>query len=196
MKTNKEYRTAGEIRAAAPKAEGELRFDGYAAVFGSPAHLWDDWNEEIEQGAFAEAIQNDDVRALFNHDMNYVLARNKAGTLQLEEDAHGLHFDLVAPDTSWARDLYESVKRGDISQCSFAFAVQNEEWDEEHKIRKIKKCRLFDVSIVTYPAYEDTDAHARSAEKLLEEHRAQEQKQHQRTPLSVYKRKLDLIERS
>lgn len=193
-----EYRTLkGELRAEDTQQEDGLRFDGYAAVFNSQIDLWGEWKEQIATGAFTDAIKNDDVRALFNHDPNYVLARNKANTLTLSEDAHGLHFDLIAPDTQWVRDLHKSTARGDISQCSFAFVVLDEEWNKETHVRTIRKVQLFDVSIVTYPAYPDTDAHARDMIRAMNEKPEEpEQKQHQRTPLSVYKHKLDLAERS
>ncbi len=183
---------SGEIRAD-PGAEGkeQVRFSGYAAVFNELSEDLGGFREKILPGAFAESIGLDDVRALFNHDPNYVLGRSRAGTLQLSEDGHGLAFAIEAPDTQWARDLYESVKRGDVSQCSFGFRVIEDAWytqDGEDR-RDLKKVQLFDVSIVTYPAYQGTEASARSLDGLHEE----QKKEH--TPLSLYRRKLDLIER-
>ena len=113
--------------------------------------------------AFAEAV-NGDVRALFNHDPNHVLGRTSAGTLTLSEDENGLRFEISAPDASWARDLHASVQRGDINQCSFAFDVIEDEWRHMAGApdrRTLKKVRLYDVSIVTYPAYQATSVSAR-----------------------------------
>jgi HK97 family phage prohead protease len=108
------------------------------------------------------------VRALFNHDANFVLGRSTSGTLRLIEDDKGLRYDVDVPDTTWARDLMVSVKRGDVSQSSFAFEVTEEEWDYgkrgEMPMRTIKSVRLYDVSPVTYPAYSATSVSARSLE--------------------------------
>lgn len=134
---------------------------GYASVFNSRTTIGDDWwTEEIAPGAFSETIGKDnDIRALFNHDWNNVLGRTKAGTLKLEEDDHGLKFEVELPNTSVARDLVESLKRGDINQCSFGFIPTAEEWDYsvEPAHRTITKVELFEVSVVSIPAYDDTE---------------------------------------
>jgi HK97 family phage prohead protease len=139
---------------------------GYAAVFGSATEIAGMFREQIAPGAFAEAVKRDDVRALFNHDANFVLGRSTSGTLRLIEDDKGLRYDVDVPDTAWARDLMVSVKRGDISQSSFAFEVTDEEWDYgkrgEMPMRTIKNVRLYDVSPVTYPAYSATSVSART----------------------------------
>lgn len=135
--------------------------NGYASVFNSRTTIGDDWwTEEIAPGAFKETISDDnDIRALFNHDWNMVLGRTKAGTLKLEEDNHGLKFEVELPNTTFARDLIESLKRGDINQCSFGFIPTAEEWDYsvEPAHRTITKVDLFEVSVVSIPAYEDTE---------------------------------------
>ncbi len=99
-----------EVRAS-PGTGGEMRFEGYAARFNSPSEDLGGFIEDIAPGAFAEAVSGD-VRALFNHDPNHVLGRTSAGTLTLCEDGDGLRFEISAPDTGWARDLYTSVQRG------------------------------------------------------------------------------------
>ena len=153
-----------EVRAS-PGAAGERRFEGYAARFNSPSVNMGGVVEDIAPGAFAETLDGD-VRALFNHDPNYVLGRTSAGTLTLSEDENGLRFEISAPDTAWARDLHASVQRGDINQCSFAFETMEDEWQRgapgEPDRRTLKKVRLLDVSIVTYPAYQATSVSARS----------------------------------
>lgn len=117
--------------------------------------------EEIAPGAFDEVLK-DDVRALFNHDANLILARSKggAGTLRLSVDSTGLVYEAELPDTSYARDLKVSLDRGDVDQSSFAFTVAGHKYEERHengktvRIRTITKiARLYDVSPVTYPAY-------------------------------------------
>ncbi|NEX77378.1 HK97 family phage prohead protease [Bacillus thermocopriae] len=142
-------------------SEGESNvISGYAAVFNSPTDIGGWFTEEIAPGAFSKAIaENGDIRALFNHDWNNVLGRTKAGTLRLSEDDRGLKFEVDLPNTSVARDLVESLKRGDINQCSFGFIPTVEEWDYsvEPAHRIIKEVDLFEVSVVSIPAYEDTE---------------------------------------
>lgn len=141
---------------------------GYAAVFGQTAEIAGMFREQIAPGAFTSAMGRDDVRALFNHDVNFVLGRSTAGTLRLTEDDKGLRYDIDIPDTSWARDLMISVKRGDVSQSSFGFVVTEDEWEYgkrgEMPTRTIKSVELYDVSPVTYPAYASTNVSARSLE--------------------------------
>ena len=151
---------------------------GHAAVFNQPSEEmggWMSFREQIAPGCFKDSIAADDIRALFNHDPNFVLGRNKAGTLKLNEDSHGLKVDITPPDTGWARDLVKSIERGDISQMSFGFDVQEDTWDfkrdkeGEPALRTLKKVRLFDVSPVTFPAYPQTDVNTRSLDSIWEE---------------------------
>lgn len=157
-----------EIRDGNKRNGESTIIEGYAAIFNSKTTIGDDWwTEEIAPGAFSDAIaEGADVRALINHDWNMVLGRTKSGTLKLEEDDRGLKFTVEIPDTSYAQDLVKSMERGDINQCSFGFYVKADEWDYEteptHRI--IKDVELFEVSIVTFPAYEDTEASVRSKE--------------------------------
>ena len=138
--------------------DGKAQISGYAAVFNELSDDLGGFREKIQPGAFSEAIVNDDVRALWNHDSNYVLGRNKAGTLKLSEDEHGLHYVVDLPDTQWAKDLSESIKRGDVTQSSFGFMVDSDEWSKQdgETVRTLTKVTLFDVSPVTYPAYPQT----------------------------------------
>lgn len=149
-----------EVRVA---EKGEPRFVGYAAVFNELSEDFGGFREKVLPGAFTDSIGTDDVRMLFNHDPNYVLARNKSGTLKLKEDNHGLYYEAIPPNTQWAKDLLESVKRGDISQNSFGFIVPDDgfEYDSKTKTRSLKKAKLLDVSIVTYPAYTGTRVEVR-----------------------------------
>lgn len=142
-------------------AEGNSNvIEGYAAVFNSPTDIGGWFTEVIAPGAFSKAIsENGDIRALFNHDWNNVLGRTKSGTLRLSEDERGLKFEVDLPNTSIGRDLAESLKRGDISQCSFGFIPTVEQWDYsvEPAKRTIEEVDLFEVSVVSIPAYEDTE---------------------------------------
>jgi HK97 family phage prohead protease len=155
------------------KADAEpSRIVGYAAVFNREANIAGFFREKIAPGAFKTALKEDDVRALFNHDPNYVLGRTAAGTLTLTEDDTGLRYDAEPPDTQWAKDLLVSIERGDVNQSSFGFMVVREEWTKpedraELPLRTILEARLFDVSPVTYPAYEETTAEARVVAEAL-----------------------------
>lgn len=165
----KEIRTL-DIQGLQTRSQGDSEsnvIEGYAAVFNSPTNIWGMFTEIIAPGAFADAIaSNDDIRALFNHDWNNVLGRTKSGTLRLSEDARGLKFEVDLPNTTLARDLSESLKRGDISQCSFGFVPTSETWDYEPEIpvRTINSVELHEISVVSIPAYEDTEVSLRSKE--------------------------------
>ena len=152
------------------ESDGGTCIEGHAAVFDS----WSEtlggifpFKEKVRKGAFAESIGRDDIRALFNHDPNYVLGRNRAGTLELIEDDVGLRVRITPPDTSWARDITTSIRRGDISQMSIGFVVEDDEWSSKDGIdtRELKKVRLFDVSPVTFPAYTATDVGVRAMQE-------------------------------
>jgi HK97 family phage prohead protease len=159
-----------QIELRADDADAERRtVTGYAAVFNSPSEDMG-FIEYIERGAFKEALKTSDVRALFNHDPNYILARSASGTLKLQEDDKGLRYEFEAPATTFGNDFLTMLRRGDISQSSFGFTVAEQAWEEKKSadgdtqyIRRIKKVeRLYDVSPVTYPAYPDTEVALRS----------------------------------
>lgn len=148
---------------------------GHAAVFNSLSEDLGGFREQIIPGAFKEAIETDDIRALFNHDPNFVLGRNRAKTLTLAEDARGLAITIIPPDTQVARDLIVSMERGDVTQMSFAFRIKpnGEDWaknDDGIWIRSVKRVRLYDVSPVTYPAYTATDIAVRSLDQFRQAH--------------------------
>ena len=140
---------------------------GYAAIFNSLSEEMYGFKEKIDPGAFAETIGADDIRALKNHNSDYVLGRNKSGTLTLSEDQRGLKIDVVPPDTQWANDYIASIDRSDIDQMSFGFRTLEERWEGEYpdEIRTLMKVQLFDVSPVTFPAYPDTEVGLRSLEE-------------------------------
>ena len=152
------------------RSEGENKYiEGYFAVFNSRYDLWDGAYETILPGAFDGETERD-VRALANHDTAMVLGRTTAGTLELSVDDRGLFGRiLINPNDQDAMNVYERVKRGDISQCSFGFNIDEEEIeygeDGSPDVWKIKHVRLFEVSVVTFPAYEDTAVQARMDDK-------------------------------
>lgn len=131
----------------------------YAAVFDSLSEDLGGFRERIGRRAFSKTLQEHDIRGLFNHDPNYVLGRNKAGTLALHVDTRGLQAKATPPDTQWARDLIMSIERGDVSGGSFGFQIIRDRVLEEDDllVREVLEVRLFDVSIVTYPAYPATE---------------------------------------
>jgi len=154
-----EKRTTGTIEVR--EADGdEMILEGYASVFNSETDLGA-FREVIKPGAF-DGVMDNDVRALINHDPNLVLGRTTNGTLELSVDERGLKYKVKLGNQTFARDFYESVKRGDISQSSFAFTIDEQSWNEERTVRSIDKVRtLLDVSPVTYPAYSAATVQAR-----------------------------------
>jgi len=147
---------------------------GHAAVFNQPADLGY-FTERVAPGAFTRTIPEDDIRALVNHDENLLLGRSKPGrsnnTLALVEDSVGLAFRVVPPDTQMCRDLIVSMKRGDIDQCSFGFQRRAHTITQDaagNITRTLTDVKLFDVSVVTYPAYTQTDASVRAARELAD----------------------------
>ncbi len=148
------------------KDDGSQTIIGHAAVFNQLSEDLGGFREQIAPGAFAEALKSDDVRALFNHNPDFILARNMAKTLRLKEDSEGLAIEIDPPDTQVARDLIVSMERGDISQMSFGFSLRpnGANWgedDEGNVVRTLTNVRLFDVSPVTFPAYPQTDVAVR-----------------------------------
>lgn len=152
-----------EVRA---KEDGTYSIAGHAAVFNDLSENLGGFREKIDPGAFAKVLDaNPDVRALFNHDPNLVLARTTNDTLKLREDDKGLHYEADVAPTSYGNDLRVLLERGDVTQSSFAFRVTSDgqSWDEDPDtgalIRTITEFSgLYDVSPVTYPAYPTTDS--------------------------------------
>lgn len=147
------------------REDGEdLYIEGYFSVFNSDYELWEGATESIAPGAFANTLGGD-IRCLINHDTMYVLGRNKAGTLELREDSHGLWGKVkINPNDGDAMNLRERVKRRDVDQCSFGFDIVDEETEfrEDGSVHwTIREVKLYEVSIVTFPAYTETSVSAR-----------------------------------
>lgn len=151
------------------RAEGDdLYIEGYFAVFNSTYEIYPGVVETIAPGAFADTL-GEDIRALTNHDTTLVLGRNKAGTLTLKEDTHGLWGSIrINRDDVDAMNLYRRVQRGDVDQCSFGFYIEKEDREvlPDGSVRyTILKVRLLEVSVVTFPAYEETSVSARTRQE-------------------------------
>lgn len=147
-----------ELRA---DGDGEPRhIVGHAAVFNSLSEEIFGFREVIMPSAFDRALsEGQDVRALVEHLPLLLLGRTKSGTLKLSVDDTGLLADINPPDTEAARNAVTSIERGDIDGMSFAFIPMTTQWRTEDgvDIREIHDLDLFDVSVVAFPAYVETD---------------------------------------
>jgi len=156
---------------------GDIGFAGHAAVFDERTSIGNplSWGfyEQVAPGSFTKTIQEADVRFLIDHDPSLLLARTRSGTLRLSEDKLGLAADADLAPTTYGRDLAVLLERGDVSQMSFGFQVVKDDWTVEQvetndgnsvdvEVRTIREAKLFDVSVVTFPAYEGTDAQLRT----------------------------------
>lgn len=154
-------------RFALREDAAERRIEGYFAVFGSLYELWPGATESVDPHAFDGAL-DDDIRCLIDHDTRLVVGRTTAGTLSLRVDEHGLFGSaLVNEKDTDATNCYARVERGDVSQCSFGFDILDEacELRDDGSVHyTIKKVKLYEVSICTFPAYRDTGVEARRAD--------------------------------
>lgn len=166
-------RVTRQLRSVASKFEtrednGELKIEGYFAVFNSNYQIYEGLSESVAPGAFDDTL-GDDIRALIDHDTRLVLGRNTAHTLELRQDEHGLWGSItINPKDGDAMNLYARVQRGDVDQCSFGFDILSEDYDvrEDGSVHwTIRKVKLYEVSVCTFPAYEETNVKARSAER-------------------------------
>jgi len=147
--------------------DDEPKISGYAAKYGVWSLDLGGFKEKIRVGAFDEALEKCDIRALKNHDPNFLLGRTSSGTLRLKSNSIGLKFDIDSPDTNTGRDTIVEIRRKDITGCSFSFTTKEDDWKyyEDSRLNErtiIKIGELFDVGPVTYPAYPDTTVAARS----------------------------------
>ena len=167
------------LTRAESESEQEKVIEGYFAVFDNETELWPGASESIATGAFDGTISND-IRALINHDTRLVLGRNKSGTLDLKVDSRGLWGSIKVNEKDVdAMNLYERVKRGDVDQCSFGFNILAEETEfrDDGSIKWIiKEIDLHEVSVVTFPAYEETGVQARHKDLEQMKQRMKEEK--------------------
>lgn len=163
--------------------DGNRVLTGYAVKWKKNSQVlghYYKFREQIQKGAFADSLENDDQRFLWSHDTSKVLGRTKNGTLRLKEDGVGLHVELDLPKTTLGNDTYESIKRGDVDGMSFGFKVESEEIkepDEDLPLRTVTKARLLEVSAVAFPAYPDSEVSARGYDRMKDYH--DELKHHQ-----------------
>jgi len=182
-----ERRAFGEVIEVRAADDGKRTLRGYALTWNSRYNMgW--FTEEIDRKALDNADLSD-VRALLNHDSNFVLGRTTAGTLKLKSDDKGLAYEIDLPDTQAARDLAVSIERGDISQSSWGFMLRvddetnGEEWDrtggKDHRIIK-SVGQVMDVSPVTFPANPDTTVAKRSLDAVIAQEEADRKKQQEK----------------
>ena len=152
-----------QFQTRADDETGDKFISGYFSVFNTNYEIWPGATESVAPEAFDGALA-DDIRCLVDHDTHLVLGRTKAGTLKLKTDSRGLWGEVkINPNDSDAMNLYERVKRGDVDQCSFGFDILDEEFEDNGTSVHwtIKKVKLYEVSVVTFPAYSDTSVSAR-----------------------------------
>lgn len=161
-KAIRDFRTKFNITRS-ENAPDELIIEGYFALYENETELWPGCFEIITKGAFDNTLGND-IRALWNHNSQYVLGRTSSSSLELKADEKGLWGRCKLPNTQYARDLYELINRGDVDQCSFGFSINDETLEElaDGNYRwRINDIDLHEVSVVTFPAYENTSIQAR-----------------------------------
>lgn len=165
MKNLQTREYSSDLKTREENDEKELIIEGYFAVFGSETELFPGGFEEIRAGAFDKSLSND-IKALVNHDHTLVLGRTKANTVELKTDSRGLYGVVkINKNDSDAMNLYERVKRGDVDQCSFGFNINSEETEfrDDGSVKwTLTDIDLHEISICTFPAYENTGVHARS----------------------------------
>lgn len=163
-----------ELREEGAKDGSIATLVGYAAVYNTLSVDLGGFRELIRPGAFKRSLdRGDDVRAFAHHSSPMIVGRRSAGTLVIAEDDKGLRTEIKVPDTTAGRDLVVSVKRGDLTGMSFEFRKIKDEWSKLNKDgdnvyrRELIDVDLYEVSVVTWPAYLDTNVEARSLEALL-----------------------------
>jgi HK97 family phage prohead protease len=165
-----EYRLLSKDLSMETRADdGANVINGYAAKFDSPTEIWPGFTEVVKRGAFADSIKRkDDVAALVDHNTSMLLGRSTSGTLRLWEDVTGLRVQIAPPDTQLGIDTVKLIKRGDLQGMSFGFIVRKDSMDykaDGSVLRELQAVDLFDVSVVTFPAYDSTEVWARSEKR-------------------------------
>jgi|SRR6056300_57968 HK97 family phage prohead protease len=175
---NKQFFPSVELRAYMSEDEDKMLLEGYAIVFNSESRDLGGFTEVVKENALDNALnRNSDVLALYGHDYANVLGRQSAGTLKLDKDEKGIKFMLDLPNTQLGRDVYTLVERGDLRGNSFGFTVEKDSWDKvgDKVIRTIEQVKdLFEISIVSLPAYEATELVKRSYEDFTTEPEVEE----------------------
>ena len=144
---------------------------GYAVKFNERSRmLYDEFFEKVAAGAFAKSLEENTIKALWDHNTNLVLGSTKSQTLRIKEDDIGLYFELDLPDTETGRNAYESISRGDVDGVSFGFNVRADNWEyikeEDIYIRTLLDIDLVEISPTPVPAYETSEVGKRSLEQF------------------------------
>ena len=178
---------------------------GYGSIYNSRSNDLGGFYEYISEGAISDdVINSSDVRALINHNMDKILARsvNGSGTLKLSTDSKGLRYEFEIPDTTYGRDLKVNMANGNLNQSSFAFTVADDDWsndDEGNNIRTINKIdMLYDISVVTYPAYSQAESDLVVAQRGLSSYKETLKKEEEEKDLvmrSLASLKIELAKR-
>lgn len=178
-KLERRFVAAQPITTSAAEGEARSPLRGHALTWTEVAEPWPGLRESFEAGAFADFLASDpDVFACYQHDTRQLLGRTSSGTFRLAEDDTGLAYELDLPDTTLGRDVRELVERGDLRGVSICFNAEEESFEElpDGSLRRtIHRASLYEVSIVTDPAYRDSTASFRSAQEALTEYRAKQQ---------------------
>ncbi|ETT58189.1 HK97 family phage prohead protease [Paenibacillus sp. FSL H8-0457] len=166
---------------------------GYVVKFNQRSQLiWGEFYERVAKGAFARSLQENTIKAFWNHRSDFVLGSTKNGTLRLWEDEVGLAFELDLPNNTWGNDAYESIQRGDVDGVSFGFYVRSDSWqylkDEDVYERTLLDVNLFEVSPTPFAAYPGSEVNKRSIEQLGIT--TKEQRKHEKEKLLL---ELDLL---
>ena len=153
---------------------GKKMVRGYAAVWDKlSVPIYGMFKEKIRSGAFTDSLKSNNVRALWNHNSDYVLGSTRSKTLNLKEDDKGLRFELELPDTSTGRDAFVTISRGDVEGMSFGFIPRKVEWDEKdpkNVVRTLIDVDLREVSPTAFPAYPQTSVKTRSVDDEYSEY--------------------------
>jgi HK97 family phage prohead protease len=176
MSSHLEIRTFSQkLATRSVKKNGYLEtgLQGYAAVYGVESRDMGGWKEVLVRGAFKNSLKRGlDVRMLYQHDTKQVLARESAGNLTLREDSEGLYFEADLLDTAFNRDVVANVAARNLDAMSFGmpYSSVKTKWDRsadgKTAIRNVTEADVVEISVVTWPAYEETTVQARCAEEL------------------------------
>lgn len=144
---------------------------GYVVKFNERSQLiYNEFYEKVSKGAFAKSIEQNTIKALWDHNTNLVLGSTRAGTLKIEEDDIGLKFEIILPNTETGRNAFESIQRGDVDGVSFGFYVRNDNWeylkDEDIYERTLLDIDLYEISPTPFPAYETSEVAKRTIKNL------------------------------
>ncbi|MGG1443503.1 HK97 family phage prohead protease [Brevibacillus laterosporus] len=181
------------IEVRSDKENGQLSIHGYVVKFNERSKLiYGEFYEKVAQGAFSRSLEENTVKALWNHRTDYVLGSTKTQTLRLIEDDIGLRFEVDLPNNTWGKDAYESIQRGDVDGVSFGFHVRKDAWtylkDEDVYERTLTDINLAEISPTPFPAYESSEVNQRSMEQFGIT--TKEQRKHEKEKLLL---EIDLI---